>query len=218
MNTVSAILFDMDGVMVDNNAYHTEAWIEFGKRYNIPITAADINTLFGQTNREILKFFFQRDLDDKVIHIMAEEKEQIYRNRYVKKITPAPGLVSLLEAIRRMGIKTAVATSGPAANLQFVLRHTGLAGYFQATVDDTQVSRGKPDPEVFLKAALALHAEPSRCIVFEDSVFGVEAAIAAGMKVVAITTTYTKEQLSKAHRIIRSFAEITVQQLQDLMA
>jgi len=199
----------MDGVLVDNNKYHNIAWIEFCKRRNLQISEAEVVKRFGNQNIEYFKFLFGNHLSDEEYNKLGEEKEAIYREIYEKDIKPAQGLVKLLESLKEKGFKLAVATSAIRNNLDFVLDKTNIRGFFNAFVDASMVANGKPNPEVFVKTAGMLGVHPSDCLVFEDSVHGVEAAHSAGMKVIAITSTFEADQLKLADRIIKGFPEIT---------
>jgi beta-phosphoglucomutase family hydrolase len=205
-----AVIFDMDGVLVDNNKYHNIAWLEFCKRKGFKITTEDIISRFGNLNDEYFRFLYGRTLPKEESDRLGEEKEAIYREIYAKEIEPAKGLVELLIDLKRHGFKLAVATSANRNNLDFVLDKTNIRGFFDALVDSSMVSKGKPDPEVFLKAADLLNVPVSTCLVFEDSLHGVEAARHARMKVVALTTTFPEAKLKSANHIIHGFPEISV--------
>jgi len=217
-NSEFSMIFDMDGVIVDNRRYHFKAWKIFAQKHGLKLTEKYFKShLFGRTNRVILSRLFQMELAPEEVRSFGEEKESIYRDVYKKYIQSAKGLVKLLKALRKNGIILAVATSAPRVNLDFVLEGTGLRSFFQVLMDVTSVTKGKPDPEIYLKAAALLGRPPERCIAVEDSLPGVEAALAAGMKVIGVTTTYTKEELSEAHLIIRNFEGLTLKKLRELL-
>ncbi len=203
-----AVIFDMDGVIVDNFKFHVKAWIVFGERHNIPIKEEQIMPLFGNTNSQILPLFFDTLSTEKSL-VLAAEKEQIYREVFAQEVKPIAGLFELLETLKMANLPIAVATGGPRTNVDFVMKHTGFAKYFDVIVDDSMISRGKPSPEIFLKVATLLDVKPANCLVFEDAVHGIDAAISAGMKVIALTTTYPKEKLERANYIINDFTEIS---------
>jgi beta-phosphoglucomutase family hydrolase len=212
------MIFDMDGVIVDNRRYHFKAWKIFAQKYSLKLTEKYFKShLFGRTNRVILSRLFQRQLAPEEVRSFGEEKESIYREVYKKYIQPAKGLIKLLKALRKNGVTLAVATSALPINLNFVLEETGLKPFFHVLMDVTSVTKGKPDPEIYLKAAALLGRPSEQCIAVEDSLPGVEAALAAGMKVIGITTTYTKEELSEAHLIIRNFEGLTLKKLKELL-
>lgn len=212
-----AVIFDMDGVLVDNNEYHNIAWLEFCKRKNLTISQEEIISRYGTHNIEFIKLLYGDTMSKEESDRLGEEKEAIYREIYGKDIKPADGLVSLLSGLKEHGFKLAVATSAIPNNLNFVLDAIHVRQYFDKLADSSMVQRAKPAPDVYLKAAELLGIPPSHCLVFEDAVQGVKAAVAAGMKVVAITSTFTPEDLKQADRIIGSFTEITPEDIDTLL-
>jgi beta-phosphoglucomutase len=207
----------MDGVIVDNRAYHFRAWATFAREHGLPFDAAHFkNRLFGRVNREILRGLFGRDLEEPTARLYAEEKESLYRKLYAGQVEPARGLVRFLKALKAAGVKTAVATAAPRVNLDFVLEEAGLGEYFDVLVDVGAVRRGKPAPDLYLKAASMLGRKPGECVAFEDSYPGVESALAAGMRVVAVTTAHTPEELAHAHLAIGDFRGLTFERIREL--
>lgn len=209
-------IFDMDGTLVNNSAYHVKAWELFLKRY--ALTGAEkIWDFFGNTNEQLMKYFFQRDLTKEEIETYAKEKEQIYREIYAPEIKPIEGLLALLKDLKSENVKTGLATSAPMENVHFVLEHIQASGFFDVIVDDTQISNGKPDPEIFLTCAARLGSTNDQCIVFEDAVHGITAARRAHMKVVAIDTTYSSANLKEADLVISDFSEISTGKIRQLL-
>ncbi len=204
---MKAVIFDMDGVIVDNHDYHHEAWMQFCMKYGLTVQG-DPARFFGMTNTDILTNIFPDHLSHVQLYEYAGEKEKLYRGLYQGNIEPAEGLEALLAELQNAGYRLAVATSAPPENVDFVLGNTNLHLYFDAVVDSSMVSKGKPDPEVYLKTALELGLDPSVCMVVEDSVAGIASAKAAGMKVVAITTTNPRENLAGADMIVDNFFEL----------
>lgn len=185
-----AFIFDMDGTIVDNMAFHTDSWLAFfarrGKTY-------DADTFFRETAgaqaREILRERLGADITDDEIAVLAQEKDVLYREIYAPHRAAILGFEDFVAQARDAGVKLAVATSAPPANIVFTLDELDLRRHFDAVVGAADVARGKPHPDVFLKAAEKLGVAPADCIVFEDAPMGVEAARRAGMKAVVITTT-----------------------------
>jgi beta-phosphoglucomutase family hydrolase len=213
-----AVLFDMDGVIIDSNPYHKDAWFEFCRRYNVELKEEDVpRKIYGNTNKAALVDVFQREFSPEESYRMSEEKEAIYRDLHRPDINLIPGLETLLKAFQQHHIPLAVCTNAPVANLDFMLEETGIRPYFEVLIDASRVSKGKPDPEIYLKAAQLLNMPPDRCIVMEDSTVGVEAGLRAGMKVVAITTTHTAAELSHTDLVIADFTELTVDKLAALL-
>lgn len=202
------LVFDMDGVLVDNHLYHQKAWIEFGRRHGITITETDFLTHFGSTNHTVLKSLFGNALTDTQITLLGEEKELIYKDMYASDIKPLKGLTEFLALSIERNIPLALATSAPKVNVDFTLKATGLTGYFNLITDSSMVSKGKPDPEVYLVTAAKLGVNPSDCIVFEDSVPGIISAKNAGMRVIGVATTHNPQELMiHVKEIIMNFAE-----------
>ncbi|MES2733399.1 MAG: HAD family phosphatase [Bacteroidota bacterium] len=212
-----AVLFDMDGVIVDSNPYHKLAFQAFLKQYNISLTDDELKIhVYGRTNQEGMPFIFQRELSSEELLERANEKEAMFRDIYQTDIAPVNGLIPFLQRLRTHHIPTAVGTAAPTANLNFILDALDIRPYFDALLDSSYVTRGKPDPEIYLKAAAKLGVEPANCIVIEDSLAGVLAGLNAGMKVIGITTTHTAEELSNTHLIITDFMGLTLEKLEAL--
>ncbi|HVX50439.1 MAG TPA: HAD family phosphatase [Chitinophagaceae bacterium] len=216
--TPEAVIFDLDGTLIDNNAYHIEAWKVFyskiGRQFSMDEYKNNIN---GRINRDIFNYIFGNELPAAEIDRLTNEKEQLYREYYAPFIQPIPGLLPLLEQVKKAGIPMAIATSGLPVNIAFMFEHLTIQQYFDDVIDATLVTNSKPHPEIFLKAAAAVKANPLMSIAFEDSIAGVRAAKSAGMKVVGLTTTHTREDLFEADRIIKDYTEIDFTALLQLM-
>ncbi|HOW30714.1 MAG TPA: HAD family phosphatase [Bacteroidales bacterium] len=207
-NQSLALIFDMDGVIVENHEWHFRAWIEFCRQYGITLTQEEFYTkIFGGTNHDLLTRLFEGSLSNDDIERMGEEKEAIYREMYAPHIQPVPGVVEFIGLARDKGIKTALATSAPSSNVSFTLEHTNLSGSFDIIVDSSHIKHGKPHPEIYLKAAALLNLEPRQCIVFEDSLSGITSALSAGCNVIGVATTLPAAELTMAHHIITDFTE-----------
>lgn len=207
-NQSLALIFDMDGVIVENHEWHFRAWIEFCRQYGITLTQEEFYTkIFGGTNHDLLTRLFEGSLSNDDIERMGEEKEAIYREMYAPHIQPVPGVVEFIGLARDKGIKTALATSAPSSNVSFTLEHTNLSGSFDIIVDSSHIKHGKPHPEIYLKAASHLNLEPRQCIVFEDSLSGITSALSAGCNVIGVATTLPAAELTMAHHIITDFTE-----------
>jgi beta-phosphoglucomutase family hydrolase len=200
---IQALLFDMDGVIVDSNPLHRVVWAEYNRRYGVETTDEMQHRMYGKRNDEIVRDFFGAELTDAEVFRRGAEKEALYRERLLLQIATClvPGVSAFLESHR--DLPAAVATNAEPANLEFVLRETGLRQYFRATVDGHQVKRPKPAPDLYLRAAELLRVSPENCVVFEDSGTGVRAGLAAGMRVVGVTTTH--EELPGTSLLIRDF-------------
>lgn len=210
---IKGALFDMDGTLVDNTAVHVRAFEIFCDRYGIEDWQQKLTTVFGMGNDDILQLIMPDEVSRKGVPALADEKEAIYREIYAPEIRPVEGLVDLLRRLRAAGIPCAVGSSGMKANVDFVLDTCNIREYFAAQVSGDMVSRCKPDPEIYLKAAKALGINPSECVIFEDAPAGIEAARRAGAgRIVALATTLPREKLEReagVDLIVDNFADIT---------
>jgi beta-phosphoglucomutase family hydrolase len=203
---VKAVIFDMDGVIVDNHHYHLIAWEQFCAQMGIAFSEKDFRIkYFGKSNRDILSGLNGKPITASLAHELGEQKESIYRELYEPYIQPVKGLVFLLGELKANGYKLAVATSAGKANLQFVMQKLNLSQYFDLLVDATFVTNAKPHPEIYLKAAELLAIPPNQCVVFEDSVSGINAAKGAGMDVIGLLTTHRQTELPSCKFFIMDF-------------
>jgi beta-phosphoglucomutase len=191
------LIFDMDGTLVHNMHFHQQAWLSFLAQYGIEVTDAEFQEKNAGTILEVVPRFFEGLTDHEEIARLGREKEALYRELYRPHVQPLPGLKEFLEAARAGGLKLALATAADQDNIRFTLEELGITGLFDAITGSEEVKKGKPDPEVFLISARKLGLLPSECIVFEDSHVGIRAGLAAGMPVIAMATTHTREELNE---------------------
>ena len=206
------VIFDMDGVLVDNRDIHIEAFVVLCKKYGVTLSKEKLFGVFGMGNDEILPIILPDKLiKEKGLRPLAEEKEAIYREIFEKTIAPTPGLVPFLHALPKEGFRTAVGSSGMEANVRFVLEKCGIADCFDAVVNGDMVTRCKPDPEIFLTASRLMQVPPTECVVIEDSFAGIQAARNAGMGVIAMATTFSKDKLKATDNdmIVSDFTPLT---------
>jgi beta-phosphoglucomutase family hydrolase len=185
-----ALIFDMDGVVVDSNGVHRETWTRFNRQFGLETTEAMLEFMYGRRNDEIVRGFFGADLPAAEVAARGAAKERLFRETMAGRVEEhlTPGLRAFLERHRRQPM--ALASNAEPANVEFILEEAGLGGYFRAVVNGHQVRRPKPYPDIYLRAAELLGTPPADCIVFEDSHSGVEAARAAGMRVAGIGSTH----------------------------
>jgi beta-phosphoglucomutase len=182
-----AVLWDMDGTLVDTAELHFAAWRECCARHGRNFTEADFQATFGRRNPEILRFLLGDHLTDEEVASLGEAKELIYRAQARKTgIELLPGARELLVAARDHGACQAIGSSAPRANLDLILELTDIGSYLAHTVGMEDTTRGKPDPQVFQIGAQRLGVPSERCVVMEDAVAGIQAATAGGMRSVAV--------------------------------
>ncbi len=179
-------IWDVDGTLVDTAELHFEAWRSVAEGKGRPFTRADFAATFGQRNPEILRALFGERLSEQEVAALGEHKEELYRAAAGRGVALLPGVHDLLEGLHRAGFRQAIGSSAPRANLELILRLTGVERFFDAVVGSEETQRGKPDPQVFLLAAERLGVRPPRCVVLEDAVAGVQAAKAGGMRSIAV--------------------------------
>ena len=215
---IEGAVFDMDGVLVDNARYHIRAWQQLGLELGKNLGDEDIRAVFGQRNREMLAILISRTFSEEEIARHTRHKEEIYRGIIGPELVPLPGLMEFLAELKKAAIKIAVATSGPKDNVRFVLERLALEPWFDQVVTGIDVANSKPAPDIFLLAARRLGLPAERCLVFEDSTAGIEAAHRAGSPCIALSTTHTVEELSRTStcKVIHDFTEIRVSDLQQI--
>jgi beta-phosphoglucomutase len=185
-----ALIFDMDGVLIDSTATHTRAWDLYLDRLGIREDSL-MQRMLGKRNDEIVRALFGDDLSEDEVFRHGAAKEQLYRELMdpVFDEHVVGGVTEFVRKAVEAGIPLGLATNAEPPNVEFVLRRTGLEGAFRAVVDGHQVANPKPHPEVYVEAARRLNVDPANCIIFEDSPGGMKAAQAAGARVVAVLTT-----------------------------
>jgi len=220
-----SVLWDMDGVLVDSGNLHRRAWRVFLARkgtYTLvtprgyrsvsvnAITDELFRSGFGKPNTQVLPDFFGHDLPDEEIRALSDEKEACYRELIAQEgIEPTPGVRLWLQEFRDAGVRQALATSGCRANADLGVHLIGAEPYLEVVVTAEDVPRGKPYPDLFLRASELLGTPPSRCLVIEDSLPGVRAAQAAQMRCLALETTHPSDQIDGADLVLpdmRSFS------------
>lgn len=209
-----ALIFDMDGVMVDNHVWHFRAWKEFCNRHGKEITEEMFYTkLFGGNNQSTLVNIFNKRISKIEEEMMGEEKETIYREMYASQIKEVAGLGALLRSAGKALVPLAIASSAPLSNIDFTLRSLNLEGVFDAVVHSGMIAYSKPHPEIFMKAAGLLGKKPHECIVFEDSLPGIASAKAAGCHVIALATTLPPNRIQDVKHILSDFTDVNLEGL-----
>ncbi|MDX2194816.1 MAG: HAD family phosphatase [Cytophagales bacterium] len=192
----TGIIFDMDGVLIDSNPYHKIALDIFLTEKGFSLTEEDRkNRLYGRANKDWINDLYNGKLSTNELKVLGNEKEVIWRREYAPYIKPVAGLIQFLTQLKQIGIPMAVGTSAPSDNVDFTFKKIGIGHFFDAVLDEKDVTIGKPHPEIYINCCKALHLAPQYSIVFEDSISGVKAGLDAGCKVVGVLTTHTMEEL-----------------------
>lgn len=203
---VKAVIFDLDGTLIDNNSFHLKTWKKYLEDSGKTMSDAEFNRhLNGRTNADAIRYIYGNEMSEEEVVKHTEDKEALYRILYKPFIEPVKGLIHFLEVLHNMNIPMAIATSGVQSNIDFFFENIPVKKFFKTVVNSSHIKKGKPDPEIYLKTASILGIDPENCLVFEDAVVGLQSAQAAGMKVITLTTTQTKEELKNADLIIEDF-------------
>jgi len=211
------VIFDMDGVLADTAPQHFQSWQAIEDRLGVRVSYDDFRVAFGRPNHEGIPILLHRHVSPEEIKEMDRLKEEAFRDIVRESLQPLPGVVRLIKELSARGVRLAVGSSGPRENIEMVLSTLCVASYFGAIVSGWDVARGKPDPEVFLKAAAGIGVDPRRCLVFEDVPVGIQAAHAAGMKCIAVTTTRPAEDLRSADRVVESLEGVSAADVEMLI-
>jgi beta-phosphoglucomutase family hydrolase len=202
MNTsfpFDAVLFDMDGVVVDNMPLHRAVWADYARSRGLAPSEAEIRTLDGRRASDIILKLFGADLSESDILRMAGEREDLYASRLGNTTLQAvPGIRAFLSRLKAAGIPRVLATSAVPMNVETVLSQLGFHDLFEERVTAVDVKNGKPHPEVYLTAASRVGAQAARCLVVEDALPGVEAAKAAGASCLGLMTSEDERRLREA--------------------
>lgn len=216
MSTIKACIFDLDGVIVDTAVYHYKAWKRLANELGFDFTEEDNEKLKGVSRVRSLEIILELG----GVHKTEPEKEDLATRKntwyvdMINKMTPdevLPGAKEFLQTCIDAGIKTALGSASK--NSMTILEKTGITHFFNAVIDGNKVSKPKPDPEVFLKGAEELGVQPADCVVFEDAIAGVEAAIAGGMKVVGIGSP---QVLNQANLVVSGLDKMTIEKLNNI--
>ncbi len=198
-----AFIFDMDGTIVDNMAFHTRSWLTFFQQRGHELDAdAFFLSTAGRQGHEIIRSYLGDHLSDAQTRELSLEKDALYRELYAPHLATLPGFDAFIKAAQQGGIALAVGTAAPTPNVVFTLDGLDLRRHFAAVVGAADVVHGKPHPDVFLEAARRLDVAPEQCIVFEDAPLGVEAARRAGMRAVVLTTTLPASAFAQFDNVI----------------
>ncbi|KQP18058.1 HAD family phosphatase [Pseudorhodoferax sp. Leaf267] len=206
-----ALIFDMDGTMVDSMPWHAQSWVAFCRKYGIQMEASEILArTTGRTGTECMAEVFGRTLGEAEALAFVHEKEEIYRALFAERFSEVAGFTAFARQAAAHGLKLAVGTAGDRHNIEFVMSRLSMDPLPLAIVGGDEGLTGKPTPAIFLEAARRIGVAPERCIVFEDAPFGIEAARRGGMRAVAVCSTHSVEELAGPHVVaaVRDYHEL----------
>lgn len=212
------LIWDMDGVLVDSGRAHYEAWKRLFDELGRPLTEAQVAETLGMANEAILRLWLGENAPKAELDALADRKEATFRELVGAHMRVLPGVEAWLERARQRGYRQAVASSAPMANIVAVIQALGLADAFDLLLSGARLPASKPDPAIFVQAAAGLGVPPERCVVLEDAVQGVEAALRAGMRCIAVANTRSVQELAAAHRVVASLEELEPDAIERLLA
>ncbi len=213
MRATKGVIFDMDGVIVENREAHEVSFGMWCDRNGIAHVDSLMEKYSGKGNKEIFEDVLGRAMTPQEIEKCSQEKEAIYREVYAPVMEPMPGLVEFLKELKASGIKISVGSSAIIENVDFVLDGLGIRDYFDAISYSGLVKKAKPAPDIFLLGAELLGLRPEECFVFEDAHAGVAAARSAGMKVGVLATTFPRSEHSDYDLLVDDFTQVSVADL-----
>ncbi len=214
-NSLHAVIWDLDGVIIDSAEAHRQAWQRLAQEEGIQLSDADFWATFGKRNDDIIPVIWGPQPLERV-QALANRKEAYFRELIRKTAAPLPGSIELLRGLHEAGFLQALASSAPIENIQLISEVLGLRQYLTALVSGETVARGKPAPDIFLKAAKELGIDPGQCLVIEDAVAGVQAAHAAGMRRIAVAGNRDIPGLREAELMVKSLTEVDVARVRSL--
>lgn len=212
-----AVIWDMDGIIIDSAPYHLKAWQEVFSKRGLNFTGDDFRSSFGMRNDTIIGGFLGEGASDEEIAAIGREKEASFRLKIRQNPRPLPGVVALMAALAERDLKMAIASSAPRENIELVIDTLGIARHFLVIISEKDVTRGKPEPDGYLLAAKRLGVKPENCLVIEDAIVGVTAARRAGMHCLAVTNSHPRDSLSDADLVVDSLEEISAGDIAKLL-
>jgi beta-phosphoglucomutase len=211
-----AVIWDMDGVIVNTTLYHLKAWQITLQKRGVNFSEYNFKKTFGQRNDTIIKSTLGEGIAPHEIESISREKELNFRGMIGYRIQSLPGVIELITSLNNSGFPMALASSAPIENIELVISSLGINDYFQSIICDNDVAEGKPSPQVFLLAAERLRVEPGDCVVIEDAVTGVTAAKRAGMFCLAVASTHPRHSLSEADLIVETLEAVNANDIEAL--
>ncbi len=216
-NRGKGVIFDLDGVLVDTGEFHRRSWYDLAKREDFEMSDELFYSTFGMQNYQIIPMLVGREVTAEELERLSQWKEQRYRELISGKLKLLEGVKELIDDLKGAGFLLAIGTSTPLVNLEFMLENVPVDGCFDVYVTGEDVKRGKPEPDTFIMVAEKLSLPRENCVVVEDAVQGVAAGKAAGMAVIAVTTTRQRAELSQADLIVDSLVELKAEDFEKLL-
>src|SRR5712691_2138575 len=214
-NPIQAVIWDLDGVIIDSADEHRRAWQRLAREEGRVMTDADFWATFGKRNDDIFASLWG-NLPPEQVKALSDRKEMYFRELIRESAAPLPGAIELMRGLHDSGFAQALASSTPVENINLIAEVLGLKRYLSILVSGETVAKGKPAPDIFLKAATELHKNPTLCLVIEDAVAGVEAAHAAGMRCIAVAGNRDLPGLRKAELMVKDLTEVKVENIRKL--
>ena len=217
---LKGLIFDMDGTLVDNLAYHFKAFEVYAKRMGFELLEPLSLKHNGMHSDELFRILVgEKIVAEYGARRLNQEKEEVYREMYRPDLKPIPGVVELIQKAKQAGLKCAIGSAGCRENVEFIIEELGIKEFIDASISGSDVTHGKPHPEIFIKAHEALGLKAEECIVVEDAVNGIVAGLRAGCKCIAVTTTATAEALTEAGAdiCVEDYTTVTIEQLKGLI-
>ena len=211
------VIFDMDGVLIDSFEPHKRSWQQMARERGVKMTDEQFAATFGRTSRDIIRRLWNEGVSDEQIRQMDDRKEALFRDLLREHLPAMPWALELIDDLTAHGFKLGVGSSGPPENVNLVVDGLGLKDRLTGIVTGMDVTRGKPDPQVFLLAAERMKIDPARCAVVEDAVHGITAARRAGMTAVALTGTAPRAAFAQADLVVDSLTELGAARLARLI-
>jgi len=209
-----AVIFDMNGVIIEDERNHQQSWRKFCEDHGFQLSEEEFKReVFGRRESETFEFLFKRKLSEEEVNKYSNERVDIAIPIFKPIMEATPGLLEFLRYLKDQHVPMALATSSRKRYLEFIFDGLNLWQYFQVIVTSEDVKKGKPDPEVYLKAATQLGIPAEHCLAIEDSLSGIKSAQAAGMKVIGIATTHAPEEILQADKVILSFQQQSFEEL-----
>ena len=215
---MKAVIYDMDGTMVDNMMVHHEAWQRKLKACGLDLSMKEVMEKVHGVNEEILERLFGDKYSPEERRQISWEKEEEYREIFADRLALIDGLQTFMDELKTSNIPQAVASAAPPENVDFVLDKLSIRGYFSSILHSRDVTHGKPHPEIYLKSSSLMGFKPKECLVFEDSPTGAKSASAAGCPIMVVTTTHLPKEFDDIKGIvgfIDDFQQINTKSLQD---